>query len=95
MALALETAGVSVQSIADELDVNRNTIGNYLAGRTNPSRAVLRVWALRCGVPFEWLLTGHVSENGGPDQGTHVSRCIRGPWLDRAYEGFDEVAQTG
>lgn len=55
LALALDHSGVSVHDMADELGVSRNTVGNYLAGRTMPHKAVLRVWAMRCGVPFEWL----------------------------------------
>lgn len=79
MALALEASDVKVSEMADELGVGRNTVGNYLAGRTNPTRSVLRVWALRTGVPFDWLLTGHVAYDG-PDQDTRMARCIRGPW---------------
>jgi transcriptional regulator with XRE-family HTH domain len=81
MALALEFGGVSRDEIAAELDVHKNTITNYVKGHTPPPRAVLRVWALRTGVPFEWLLTGHISDEGGPGQGTSVARCIRGPWV--------------
>jgi transcriptional regulator with XRE-family HTH domain len=44
--------------MADYLEVGRNTVSNYLHGRTQPSAAVLRVWALRCGVPYEWLAAG-------------------------------------
>lgn len=62
LALALEAAEVSVAAMADELGVSRNTVGNYLAGRTTPPRPTLRVWALRCGVPFEWLWTGEVPQ---------------------------------
>lgn len=48
--------------MAAELGVARNTVGNYLAGRTSPARSVLRVWALRTGVPFEWLLNGDIGD---------------------------------
>jgi len=58
MALALEWGKVSIAAMAEELELSRYTISNYLHGRTRPSRAVLRVWAMRCGVPFDWLLTG-------------------------------------
>ena len=41
---------------------------NYLSGRTKPGKAVMRVWALRCGVPYVWLATGEVPKDnpGGP-----------------------------
>lgn len=55
---SLRVAGVPVNAMAEELGLTRVTVGNYLALRTTPSRSVLRVWALKCGVPFEWLLTG-------------------------------------
>lgn len=61
LALALDHSGVSIHEMADELGVSRNTVGNYLAGRTRPAKAVLRVWAMRTGVPFEWLAGAEVS----------------------------------
>lgn len=60
LALALDHSGVSVHDMADELGVSRNTVGNYLAGRTRPAKAVLRVWALRTGTPYEWLSEGRI-----------------------------------
>lgn len=64
---SLRDAGVSVQEMAEHLDVSRNTIGNWLSDRTGrPSRSALMVWAMRCGVPFEWLLTGE-AELSGPE----------------------------
>lgn len=63
LARALDEAGLSVQEMADELEVHRNTIGNYLAGR-RPSKATLGVWAIRCGVPYRWLAFGEAPEDG-------------------------------
>lgn len=81
MALALEFAGLTREDMAAELDVHRNTIGNWMKGTKPVPRAAMIAWAFRTGVPFEWLLTGHVTENGGPDEGSGRFRCIRGPWL--------------
>jgi transcriptional regulator with XRE-family HTH domain len=92
MGLALEASDVKVAEMADELGVGRNTVGNYLAGRTQPSRSTLRVWALRTGVPFEWLLTGTITDNGDPGQETRMARCIRGPWGIEPTAGVAEVA---
>lgn len=61
MALALEYASVSVTDIAKHLDISRTTVSNYLHGRTQPSRNHLANWALRCGVPLDWLVDGTVS----------------------------------
>jgi transcriptional regulator with XRE-family HTH domain len=58
MRKALRTSGVGVQQIADYLGVRRNTVSNWINGRINPSTQTLRLWALRTGVPYEWLTTG-------------------------------------
>lgn len=87
LALALEWAHVPVSEMAEELGISRNTVGNYLAGRTVPSRAILRVWSLRCGVPFDWLLTGTIPKDGpdsGPGQVTDMSGWTRKSRLQAA-----------
>ena len=58
MRIAAEWSHTPLGAIADELEVSRDTISNYLAGRTRTPRAVLIAWAFRTGVPLEWLLTG-------------------------------------
>lgn len=65
---ALQYGDVSVQEMARELGVSRNTVGNYINRRTNVPRAVMIVWALRTGVPLEWLQYGtDPSAPGTPD----------------------------
>lgn len=66
MALALEAQGIPIQEMADLLGVSRNTVGNYLSGRTTPRLAVLRVWAMRTGYGVDWFLTGDTPTTG-PD----------------------------
>lgn len=56
MSLSLEYGSVSINDIARELGLSRTTVSNYLHGRTQPRRSDLRVWAMRCGVPFDWLV---------------------------------------
>jgi transcriptional regulator with XRE-family HTH domain len=63
MRRALRTSGVGVQEIADYLGVRRNTVSNWINGRVNPSTQTMRLWALRCGVPYEWLTTGMPGES--------------------------------
>jgi transcriptional regulator with XRE-family HTH domain len=58
MRKALRLADVSVQDMADYLDVDRSTISTWINGRISPSYATLRLWALRTGVPLEWLHHG-------------------------------------
>lgn len=70
---ALDFAGVSRSEMADLLGVNRNTVGNYVAGRTRIPRASLLVWAMRCGVSLNWVNTGEgqaTPSGDGPGAGT-------------------------
>lgn len=55
---ALHVANVTSNDMAAELDVSRTTISNYLNGRTKPKGLYMRIWALKTGVPLEWLETG-------------------------------------
>lgn len=76
---ALRVADVSVAEMAAELDVSRNTVGNYLAGRSIPPTPTIKVWALRCGVPYAWLKDGVEPEDGpdgGPDLRSNTSGWI-------------------
>ncbi len=58
MGKALRVARISSQGMADYLGVSRNTVGNYTNGRTRPDKRTLMLWALRTGVPLEWLRSG-------------------------------------
>lgn len=55
---ALRHAGVEPQEMAAYLEVHRNTVTNWLHGRTRPPATAVKLWAMRCGVPYEWLITG-------------------------------------
>lgn len=74
LARALEEADVSNEEMAHEIGRGVTTIRNYLRGRTIPERAVLVTWALRCGVPFDWLSTGVEPQDGDDPGGLEVSR---------------------
>jgi len=63
---ALEASGVSSNEMADYLDVSRTTISNYINGRTEPKRSTLRDWAMRTGVPLEWLESGKLPTETQP-----------------------------
>jgi Putative ATPase subunit of terminase (gpP-like) len=58
LAKSLQLSGLSVQQIAELLEVNRNTISSWLNRRAVPSPPALMVWAQHTSVPYEWLRTG-------------------------------------
>lgn len=62
---ALEVGGVTAKDMAETLDVHPRTITNYLGGHTAPKRSYLTKWALRTGVPIEYLETGTLPTDGG------------------------------
>lgn len=61
MRKALRQADVGPQEMAGYLDVTRQSVGNWINGRIEPSVQTLRLWALRTGVSYDWL---RGSQNG-------------------------------
>lgn len=55
MRKALRHAGISVQEMADYLDVSRNAVSTWINGRIAPSTQTQRLWAIRCGVSSHGL----------------------------------------
>lgn len=55
---SLRVAGIGVQEIAESLGVSRNTVSNWLNGRTAPGRDQLIVWCAYTGAPLQWLEQG-------------------------------------
>lgn len=58
MRKALHHADVSVHDMAEYLGVARNTASTWINDRIEPSTQTMRLWAIRTGVPLEWLLHG-------------------------------------
>jgi transcriptional regulator with XRE-family HTH domain len=56
MRKALRVAGIGPQEMADYLGVSRQSVGNWINGRVEPSLQTLRLWSIRTGVPLEWVL---------------------------------------
>jgi len=92
MRIALRHANVGVSEMADYLGVTRQTVGNWINGHVKPSRQSLLLWALRTGVPLEWIETGTVSDSSehekprpdGPDGAAvrHQGLEPRTRWFD-------------
>lgn len=61
MWLARQTAGLSLQELADALRIKRTTLTNYETGVTPPTDDLLRAWASACeGTDSEWLIGDYV-----------------------------------
>lgn len=55
---SLQHAGLTPQEMAAYLGVSRNSVWNWLGGRNQASPQTVRLWAMRTGVPYEWLRDG-------------------------------------
>lgn len=60
---AMEYAGLELIDMAEYCGVSRFTVSRYMNGRNEIGIGMLRLWAMRTGVPLEWLQTGET-----PDQ---------------------------
>lgn len=63
---ALRHAGVSVSEMAEYLGITRETAGRYANHSTRVPLQTMRLWALRTGVPLEWLMTGETTPAAAP-----------------------------
>lgn len=63
--IAREEAGYDQHQLAEAIGVSRNTINNAEKGRVEPRRIVLNAWAMACGVPVSWIITGQEAPAGG------------------------------
>ena len=79
MRKSLRDAGLSVQEMAEYLDVSRTSVSNWINGRIDPSRQTLRLWALRTGVSYEWLC-GHqvpcIPDRKRPATSSDIMQCL-------------------
>lgn len=94
MRKALRASGIGVQDIADYLGVARNTVSTWINGRIVPSVQTQRLWALRCGVPYEWLHTGVSAGRGpAPAAGLEPATCrLTTIMADLGREYYPQVA---
>ena len=75
MRRALRVAEISSNEMADYLGVSRTSVSAWINGRNEPRRTALIAWALRTGVPLEWLETGKAPTSpSGPEGEEYTSR---------------------
>lgn len=69
--MALREADLSVQEMADYIGYSRGHVSKWLNDKEvePPRTAVLRMWALRCGVDYAWLTEGRQPPAPGPTGG--------------------------
>jgi transcriptional regulator with XRE-family HTH domain len=60
MRRALDHAGLTVETMIAELGVSRGTASRWLHDKGPVRDIYLKQWALRCGVPFDWLKDGRM-----------------------------------
>ncbi len=69
---AMRERGTSATRLAEDLGVHRNTINNYLSGKSRLDRRTILAWAMACGVSPVWLEHGTI--NPPPTSG-HARTC--------------------
>ena len=74
--MALGQVDMTVQQMAAELGVSRQTATSYVTDRATPKRAYLVMWALRTGVPLSWLETGIAPVETDGDDGSYTTRAL-------------------
>jgi transcriptional regulator with XRE-family HTH domain len=57
---SLAHAEVSIEEMAAELGVSRQSVSRWLNERGVPRVGYMKLWALRTGVPLEWLMSGGI-----------------------------------
>ena len=73
LAKSLQVAGLSVADMADYMEVHRNSVGAWLNRRSEPRPANIRLWAIRTGVPYEWLRNGTWPEESDQVNTTRIA----------------------
>lgn len=77
MRRALRVSDISVNDMAEALQVSRNTVTSWINGRNRPRRRDLVAFAMRTGFPIGWLETGEAPPEGGaPDDGECTPRDL-------------------
>lgn len=75
---ARQETGLTVREFADEIGVSAKTITDAEGDRRTSRKILLNAYAMRTGVPREWLETGQVtSPDNGPNDGMNIDLTTR------------------
>lgn len=73
--IAREYAGYDQDQLAKIIGISRNTVGNAEKAKVAPRTIVVNAWAMACGVPRDWILTGkHPTDHPGGGSGLGIIR---------------------
>lgn len=100
MRKALREANIDVQDMAAYLGVSRTSVSSWINGRIRPSTQTQRLWALRCGVPYEWLSRGSTSQDSGvagEPTGTYLQLVpeLTSPYVAASDDDVDAAQLAG
>lgn len=73
---SLQASGVSQQDMVDYLDVSRNTVSRWVNGTGPIKKSMLRLWALKTGVPFTWLESGVITDDSPSPDGERTAEAL-------------------
>jgi len=75
---ARQVSGLTVRDFAEEIGVSTKTITDAEGDRRRPRKILINAYAMRTGVPREWLETGQVStDDNGPETGINTDATTR------------------
>ena len=71
--IAREYAGYDQEQLAKVIGISRNSVTNAEKGKVTARKVVLNAWAIACGVPLSWILTGEPpAGDPGPSSGLGI-----------------------
>ncbi len=82
MKKTLKVSGMTRYQMADYLGVELSTVSTWMNDKIKPSTQTLRLWALKTGSPYEWLVDGKYTPRdlnpeptaSGPDHHTWLRK---------------------
>jgi transcriptional regulator with XRE-family HTH domain len=74
---AREVAQLRQADLAEYTGMSRAAIASYEQGTVQPRLGVLRLWAMRTGVPLDWLRYGDQGFSGDPGGASAPTKWYR------------------